>query len=128
MKKFITNGVFVLGKWNLAQLMEIMQEYNIDCASQRMVIVKGGIGICLKGEVGHFSSLLPGTIQLYLGSICLWTLTMIQYLEMHASLNQVEHGPWRIDPYTCPVRGWMRKCKSKSYPCFCPCWLEIWFH
>jgi hypothetical protein len=45
--------------------MEITQEYNVDCASQRqrMVIVKGEIGICLKGEVGQFSSLLLGTVQ-----------------------------------------------------------------
>jgi hypothetical protein len=28
-----------------------------------MVIVKGEIGICLKGEVGQFSSLLLGTVQ-----------------------------------------------------------------
>jgi hypothetical protein len=26
--------------------MEIIQEYNVDCASQRMLIVKGEIGIC----------------------------------------------------------------------------------
>jgi hypothetical protein len=52
MKKFIINGIFVLGEWNLAWLMEITQEYNVDCASQRMVIVKGEIGICLKEEVG----------------------------------------------------------------------------
>jgi hypothetical protein len=32
--------------------MKITQEYNVDCVSQRMVIVKGEIGICLKGEVG----------------------------------------------------------------------------
>jgi hypothetical protein len=31
--------------------MEITQEYNVDCALQKMVIVKGEIGICLK-EVG----------------------------------------------------------------------------
>jgi hypothetical protein len=43
--------------------MEITQEYNVDCASQRMVIVKGEIGICLKGEVRQFSSLLPGIVQ-----------------------------------------------------------------
>jgi hypothetical protein len=43
--------------------MEITQEYNVDCASQRVVIVKGEIGICLKEEVGKFSSLLPGTVQ-----------------------------------------------------------------
>jgi hypothetical protein len=43
--------------------MEITQEYHVDYASQRMVIVMGEIGICLKGEVGMFSSLLPGTIQ-----------------------------------------------------------------
>jgi hypothetical protein len=42
--------------------MEIIQEYNVDCASQRMVIVKGEICICLKEEVGQFSSLLPGTV------------------------------------------------------------------
>jgi hypothetical protein len=36
--------------------MEITQEYNVDRASQRMVIVKGEIGICLKEEVGQFSS------------------------------------------------------------------------
>jgi hypothetical protein len=28
-----------------------------------MVIVKGKIGICLKGEVRQFSSLLPGTVH-----------------------------------------------------------------
>jgi hypothetical protein len=44
--------------------MEITQEYNVDCASQRMVIVMGEIGICLKGEVGQFSSLLLGSVQL----------------------------------------------------------------
>jgi hypothetical protein len=38
--------------------MEITQEYNIDCASQRMVIVKGETGICF----WQFSSLLPGTV------------------------------------------------------------------
>jgi hypothetical protein len=43
--------------------MEITLEYNVDCASQRMVIVMGEIGICLKGEVGQFSSLLPGTVH-----------------------------------------------------------------
>jgi hypothetical protein len=43
--------------------MEIIQEYNFNCASQRMVIVMGEIGICLKGEVGQFSSLLLGTVQ-----------------------------------------------------------------
>jgi hypothetical protein len=43
--------------------MEITQEYNVDCTLQRMVIVKGEIGIFLKEEVGQFSSLLPGTIQ-----------------------------------------------------------------
>jgi hypothetical protein len=32
--------------------MEITQEYNVDYASQRMVIVKGEIGIFLKEEVG----------------------------------------------------------------------------
>jgi hypothetical protein len=32
--------------------MEITQEYNVDCESQRMVIVQGEIGIYLKGEVG----------------------------------------------------------------------------
>jgi hypothetical protein len=42
--------------------MEITQEYNVDCASQRMVIVMGEIGICLKGEVGQFSSLLQGIV------------------------------------------------------------------
>jgi hypothetical protein len=31
--------------------MEITQEYNVDCALQKMVIVKEEIGICLK-EVG----------------------------------------------------------------------------
>jgi hypothetical protein len=46
--------------------MEITQEYNVDCASQRVVIVKGEIGICLKEEVGQFSSLLPWTILLSL--------------------------------------------------------------
>jgi hypothetical protein len=40
-------------------MMQIIQEYNVDCALQRMVIVKGEIGICLK-EVGQFSSLLVG--------------------------------------------------------------------
>jgi hypothetical protein len=43
--------------------MEITQEYNVDCASQRMVIVMGEIGICLKGEVGQFSSLLPRIVH-----------------------------------------------------------------
>jgi hypothetical protein len=43
--------------------MRIMQEYNIDCSSQKIVIVKGEIGICLKGEVRQFSSLLPGTVH-----------------------------------------------------------------
>jgi hypothetical protein len=46
--------------------MIITQEYNIGCASQRMVIVKGEIGNCLKGEVqfeGQFPSLLPGTVH-----------------------------------------------------------------
>jgi hypothetical protein len=40
-----------------------MQEYNIDCSSQRIVIVKGEIGIFLKREVRQFSSLLPGTVR-----------------------------------------------------------------
>jgi hypothetical protein len=44
-------------------MMEIIHEYNVDCASQKMVIIKGEIGICLKGEVGQFSSLLPGTVR-----------------------------------------------------------------
>jgi hypothetical protein len=26
--------------------------------------------------------------------------------------------PLRIDPYTCPLRGWMRECKQKSIPIF----------
>jgi hypothetical protein len=43
--------------------MKITQEYNVDCASQKMVIVMGEIGIYLKGEVRQFSSLLPGTVQ-----------------------------------------------------------------
>jgi hypothetical protein len=43
--------------------METTLEYNVDCASQRMVIVMGEIGICLKEEVGQFSSLLPGTVH-----------------------------------------------------------------
>jgi hypothetical protein len=43
--------------------MKITQEYNVDCASQKMVIVMEEIGICLKGEVGQFSSLLLGTIH-----------------------------------------------------------------
>jgi hypothetical protein len=43
--------------------MENTQEYNVDCASQRMVIVMGEISICLKGEVGQFSSLLPGIVH-----------------------------------------------------------------
>jgi hypothetical protein len=42
--------------------MEITQEYNIGCASQRMVIVKGEIGICLKEEVRQLSSLLPAIV------------------------------------------------------------------
>jgi hypothetical protein len=42
--------------------MVIIQEYNVDCTSQTMVIVKGEICICLNGEVGHFSSLLLGTV------------------------------------------------------------------
>jgi hypothetical protein len=44
-------------------MMEITQEYNVDCVSQKMVIVKGEIGICLKGEIGHFSSLFPGIVH-----------------------------------------------------------------
>jgi hypothetical protein len=32
--------------------MEITQEYNVDCASQIMVIIKEEIGIYLKGKVG----------------------------------------------------------------------------
>jgi hypothetical protein len=43
--------------------MEITLEYNVDCTSQRMVIVMGEISICLKGEVGQFSSLLSGTVE-----------------------------------------------------------------
>jgi hypothetical protein len=43
--------------------MEITQERNVDCAPQRVVTVQGEIGICLKEEVGQFSSLLPGTVQ-----------------------------------------------------------------
>ena len=31
--------------------MKIVWECNVDCASQRMVIVKGQIGICLKRKV-----------------------------------------------------------------------------
>jgi hypothetical protein len=46
--------------------MEITQEYNVDCASRRMVIVMGEIGICLKGEVGQFSSILLGTVLYWL--------------------------------------------------------------
>jgi hypothetical protein len=49
--------------------MRITQEYNIGCASQKMVIVKVEIGICLKGEVGQFSSLLPGTVQYWLQQV-----------------------------------------------------------
>jgi hypothetical protein len=45
--------------------MEITHEYNVDCASQRMVIVKGEVGICLKGEVGQFSSLLPRIVPCF---------------------------------------------------------------
>jgi hypothetical protein len=43
--------------------MEITQECNVDCAPQRVVIVKGEIDICLKEEVGQFSSLLPGIVH-----------------------------------------------------------------
>jgi hypothetical protein len=42
--------------------MEITQERNVDCAPQRVVTVQGEIGICLKEEVGQFSSLLLGTV------------------------------------------------------------------
>jgi hypothetical protein len=45
--------------------MEITQEYDVDCTSQRMVIVKEEIGICLKGEVGQFSSLIIGDCTLF---------------------------------------------------------------
>jgi hypothetical protein len=30
----------------------------------------------------------------------------------------VTEGPWRIDPYTRPVPGWMRECKQKPTPIF----------
>ena len=43
--------------------MGITQEYNVNFATQRMVIVMGEIGTCLKGEEGQFSSLLSGTVQ-----------------------------------------------------------------
>jgi hypothetical protein len=43
--------------------MGITQEYYVDCASQKMVIVMGEIGICLKGEEGQFSYLLLKTVQ-----------------------------------------------------------------
>jgi hypothetical protein len=33
-------------------MMEITQEYNIDCAPPKIVIVKGETSIFLKGEVG----------------------------------------------------------------------------
>jgi hypothetical protein len=44
--------------------MEITQEYNVDCTSQKMVIVKREIGIYLKEGVGLFSSLLPGIVHI----------------------------------------------------------------
>jgi hypothetical protein len=52
--------------------MEITQEYNVDRASQRMVIVKGEIGISLKEGVGQFSSLLPGTVHLQIHGTSLY--------------------------------------------------------
>ena len=55
--------------------MEITQEYNIDCVSQKMVIVKGEMGICLKQEVGQFSSFLLGTVhEEYITSIVSYVL------------------------------------------------------
>jgi hypothetical protein len=43
--------------------MEIGWKYNVDCASQGMVIVNGQIGICSKREVPQFVFLLPGIIH-----------------------------------------------------------------
>jgi hypothetical protein len=61
MKNIIIDGAFVLKMWNLTWLIEIAWECNDDSALQRMVIVKGQINICLKGKVGQFVSLLPGS-------------------------------------------------------------------
>jgi hypothetical protein len=53
-----------------------------------MVIVMGEIGICLKGEVGQFSSLLPGIVQ------------HPQFLKLAPTLGSVQcsnpHGNWRF--------------------------------
>jgi hypothetical protein len=29
-----------------------------------------------------------------------------------------DYSPWRIDPYTRPIPGWMRECKQKLAPIF----------
>jgi hypothetical protein len=46
--------------------------------------------------------------------------------NMHTLLNQslvmkllaFVVSPWRIDPYTHPIPGWMRECKQKLAPIF----------
>jgi hypothetical protein len=43
--KFITDGVFVLGKWNSSWMIEIAQECNVDCATQRTFILKAQWGV-----------------------------------------------------------------------------------
>jgi hypothetical protein len=43
--------------------MKIVWECNVDCASQRMGIVKGQIGICLMRKVEQFSSSLQATVS-----------------------------------------------------------------
>jgi hypothetical protein len=66
--------------------MEITQECNVDCAPQRVVIVKGEIGICLKEEVGQFSSLLPGTVLQHI------LMTMASFIKLKAGPHlEVEH-------------------------------------
>jgi hypothetical protein len=57
--------------------MKITQEYNVTQESQRMVIMMGEIGICLKGEVGQFSSLLPGTVLGALSKACIRRIFLI---------------------------------------------------
>jgi hypothetical protein len=68
--------------------MEITQEYNVDYASQRMVIVKGEIGIYLKEEVGQFSSLLPRTVHWLRSSMSKFQI-VIDYVHHACSLLYV---------------------------------------
>jgi hypothetical protein len=70
--------------------MEITQEYNVDYASQRMVIAMGEIGICLKFEVGQFSFLLLRTVQVEPRSehFC---RTIINFLLTWPKTNRVEN-------------------------------------